>query len=301
MPVIVSVIMPTCNAARYIKESVQSVLNQTYREFELIIIDDASQDGTENIIKRIAEQDARIVLIRNKENMGVSQSRNIGVRCAKGLWVAFLDSDDLWDSQKLEKQMDLICSHPEAVITFTASAFMDESGKRYSAILPAPPVFTYQELLKRDLLSCSSVVARRDWMLRYPMTGAAVNEDYAVWLRVLREIPCAYGLNEPLLIYRVRRHSRSAHRIEAIGRSFRTYRYVGFSRPRAFWLVFRYGLYSLRKWWKICHWKGRTFLWNRSFGNGLRGCVSEICGIFSSFSRLSYRRGSCEKRGLPFG
>lgn len=243
--------MPAYNAEKYIEAAIRSVLRQTWTEFELLVIDDCSQDSTAEIAERLAAEDGRITLLRNTENAGVSASRNVGAERAGGEWIAFLDSDDIWREDKLERQLALLERHPDAVLSYTASAFMDESGRMYSYVMAAEAEITYAALLRRNLLSCSSVMVRRDVMLRHPMGGDRMHEDYAAWLQILRETRCAYGLNEPLLIYRVREGSKSGSRIRSAGMLYRSYRYVGYSPLRAAAMTTRYAVHSVKKRYRI--------------------------------------------------
>ncbi len=261
MSVKISVVMPAHDAEAYIEASVRSVLEQTYPDFELIVIDDGSRDGTAEIVERLAQEDSRIVLLRSARNSGASASRNAGVAHARGVWIAFLDSDDLWQADKLEKQMALLEKHPDAVLSYTAAAFMDEAGQRYGYIMRAEEETDYETLLRRNILSCSSVMVRRDVMLRHPMGGDRMHEDYAAWLEILREVRCAYGLDEPLLVYRIRRQSKSGGRLRSARMLYATYRYVGYHAPQAAALTLRYAAYSVAKRRKIA----------RSGGNGAYG------------------------------
>ncbi len=243
----VSVVMPAYNAEKYIGSAIQSVLGQTWTDLELIVVDDCSQDATAEIVRRLAEEDERITLLQNARNYGVSASRNAGVARAKGEWVAFLDSDDLWREDKLEKQLALLERHWDAALSYTASAFIDEAGQAYSYILEAEAETTYKTLLRKNLLSCSSVMVKREVMLRHPMGGDRMHEDYAAWLQILQEARCAYGLNEPLLLYRIRRNSKSGARFRSARMIYRSYRYVGYPALQAGMLTLRYAKHSLSK------------------------------------------------------
>lgn len=243
----ISVVVPAYNAEAYIEATIRSILNQTWRDFELIVIDDCSRDRTVEIVSRLAEEDRRITLLKNEKNSGVSVSRNTGVSKAKGEWIAFLDSDDLWREDKLEKQLAFLESRQDAVLGYTASAFMDEDGSPYNYILEAEEVMTYRKLLRRNLITCSSVMVRREVMARHPMGGDQMHEDYSVWLQILRETQCAYGLNEPLLIYRLRKGSKSGSRLRSAKMIFRTYQYVGYSAPAAALLTIGYVPHSVLK------------------------------------------------------
>lgn len=252
----VSVVMPAYNAGKYIEASIRSALEQTWTDLELLVVDDGSRDDTAEIVARLAEEDGRIVPLGNGRNGGVSAARNLGVARARGEWIAFLDSDDLWREDKLERQLALLREHPDAVLSYTASAFMDEEGRGYGYIMEAEERTTYETLLRRNLLSCSSVMVRRDVMLRHPMGGDRMHEDYAAWLLILREARYAYGLNEPLLIYRLRRRSRSGNRLRSAGMLLASYRYVGYPAVRAAAMTLRYMAHSISKRWKI-HSSGR--------------------------------------------
>jgi teichuronic acid biosynthesis glycosyltransferase TuaG len=159
----VSIIMPSYNAEKTIKASINSVIAQTFVNWELIIIDDASQDGTVSAIKE--QKDPRIILLENAQNSGAAEARNCGINHAKGQWLAFLDSDDLWHEDKLQKQIQFM-EETGAVISYTATAYMSEAGEISGYILRAEKQLSYKELLKRNLMSCSSVMVRRDVMRR---------------------------------------------------------------------------------------------------------------------------------------
>lgn len=243
----VSVVMPAYNSEKYIRAAIRSVLDQTWTDFELIVVDDGSRDSTVNIVEGLAAEDSRVVLLKNAQNEGVASSRNRGVASAHGEWIAFLDSDDLWRKDKLEKQIAYLSQFPDAAIGYTASAFMDAEGIRYSYVMPAVPKTTYAMLMRGNLMSCSSVMVKTEWIRKYPMGAGNMHEDYAAWLQILREVPCAYGLNEPLLIYRLSANSKSGNRVRSAEMLYRAYRYVGFSALDSLWMTVRYMKYSVLK------------------------------------------------------
>lgn len=244
---LVSIVMPAYNAEKYIEAAIRSVLAQTFSDYELLVVDDCSKDGTAAIIRALAQEEPRIVFMQNPQNSGVTITRNFAISQAKGEWIAFLDSDDLWREDKLEQQLALLVEHPDAVLTYTASSFIDENDNLYAYTMPAEPEVTYQRLLQRNLLSCSSVMVKREIIEQFPMGDDKMCEDYAAWLRILREIPCAYGINEPLLIYRISRNSRSSKRLKMVKMLYRTYHSVGYGFVPAVFLVLRYTLYSISK------------------------------------------------------
>lgn len=243
----VSIIMPAYNAEKTISEAVKSVLSQTVKTWELIVIDDGSTDKTATILSELAAMDGRIRFLQNEKNQGVSYTRNRAVESAKGEWIAFLDSDDMWKPEKLEKQLALLEKYPEMVICFTASSFIDDSGNSYNYTMPAPERITYKELLHKNLMSCSSVMIRASVMKEIKMPADNMHEDFFAWLTVLKKHKFAYGINEPLLIYRLSANSKSGNRIKSAKMLFNSYRAVGYNVFTTTFLVFRYTFYSVKK------------------------------------------------------
>ena len=256
----VSVIIPSYNSEKYIGETLASVCAQTYADFEVLVMNDCSQDRTAEIVEKYAQKDSRIHLINLPGNKGVSHARNQGVRMASGEWIAFLDSDDKWTKDKLEKQL----KRQESVnlknkgttdpdFLFTGSSFIDEDGKPLASVLHVPEHVDFSELLKQNIISCSSVLIRRSLMQKYLMPCSdRFHEDFATWLTILKNEKIeAYGLDEPLLVYRVTRSSRSGNKCKAACMTFRAYRYIGLSLTKSLrsWLV--YSFRSLRKYAKI--------------------------------------------------
>lgn len=220
---LVSIIMPTHNSEKYIAEAIRSVVNQTYTTWELIVIDDASQDRTVDIVKEFTSYDSRIVLYFNEHNIGVSKTRNKGISIAKGEWIAFLDSDDCWSAEKLQKQLCMGAVYKMAEFIFTGSRFMDESGRLFKWIMTVPDNVTYERLLKQNIISCSSVLISKQCLGEHRMSGDSIHEDFALWLAILKEGIIAYGINEPLLVYRVSSKSKSGNKIKSAIMTYKTY------------------------------------------------------------------------------
>lgn len=250
MPV-VSIVMPAYNAAPYIEAAITSVCKQTYADWELLVVNDCSTDDTAAIVRRLATDEPRIILLENDRNRGVSYTRNYAISKAKGKWIAFLDSDDLWREDKLEKQMSCVSQHPDGVLFYTASAFITGEGQPLHYVMPAEEVMTYPMLLRRNLLSCSSVLVRKNVIAQVQMGHDKMHEDYSAWLTILKKYPCAYGVNEPLLIYRFTPNSKSGNRLKSAGMLFRSYRYVGYHTLTAAYFTCRYTLHSVSKRYKI--------------------------------------------------
>ena len=248
----ISVVMPAFNAEKTIAQAIQSVLDQTYTILELIVVNDASSDNTLQIAQQFAREDVRVHVITNETNLGVSGSRNRGIALSHGDWIAFLDSDDMWQPDKIEKQCVALSNDESSVLCFTGSSFIDERGIPYGYTLKVPEQICYQELLKQNLISCSSVLAKKNVLERYPMIrDPMIHEDYVTWLRILRTIPYATGVNEPLLIYRIGRHSKSGNKIRAAKMQWRTYATAGVGKMTAVRYFAVYACRNLRKYLRI--------------------------------------------------
>lgn len=221
---LISIIMAAYNAEATIKQAIESVLAQTYSNFELIVINDCSSDRTEEYVRLF--NDNRIKLIANDHNSGVSLTRHAGVMAASGEWIAILDSDDMWTPDKLEKQVDLQ-NKTGAEVLYTGSAFIRSDGSPIDWVLQVPEVLDYKTLLKQNLLSNSSSLVKKSLFLANEVMEDGAHEDFACWLKILRSGIKAYGVNEPLLIYRLTPTSKSGNKIHAAKMNWKTYRFVG--------------------------------------------------------------------------
>ncbi|MBE6571316.1 MAG: glycosyltransferase family 2 protein [Ruminococcaceae bacterium] len=245
-PPLISIVMPAYNAEKTIEESIQSVLSQTCDCWELIIINDASTDCTADLVCRYKKMDSRIVVLTNPINSGVSYSRKRGVDSASGNWIAFLDSDDLWTADKLEKQMELL-KNDEADLFFTGSSFIKADGTPYSWIMQIPNRITYRQLLKQNIISNSSVLVRKELLQKHMVEGDHMHEDFACWLGCLRDGAVVQGINQPLLIYRVSATSKSGNKIKAAKMNWNTYRSVGLSAFESAYYMIWYCIRGIKK------------------------------------------------------
>lgn len=243
----ISVVMPAYNAEATVEQSIISVLSQTYQDFEFIIIDDLSGDSTGAIIRRYEACDQRIRYYRNERNIGAACSRNRGIREANGQWIAFIDSDDVWDTDKLAIQAALAEKKPEIPLFYTSSRFMDAMGNPYGFVVEAKEITTHADIMKRNLISCSSVLVNAAVMKTIQMPSDKMHEDYYTWLTILKRYPCAYGIRQPLISYRLQKKSKSGNRIKSALMLLRTYRAVGFAPITAAALTSRYFFYSVSK------------------------------------------------------
>jgi len=263
----VSIIMPAFNAGKTIIQSIESVIKQTYTDWELIVVDDCSTDDTEIIVKNAinslsgksaTEDGGKIIYIRNDENRGVAYSRNCGLKESKGDWIAFLDSDDLWTQDKLEKQMSVIANNEiKEGLIFTGSSFILGERGKLDYILRVPKKVSKRDILKQNVISCSSVLVSRELIIRhlFPEYEGMIHEDFAVWLNVLEEIPYAYGIDEPLLQYRISENSKSGNKLKSALMNWNTYRYIGLNYVRSLFYMWCYIMRSVKKWRNIIKYK----------------------------------------------
>jgi len=249
MPLI-SIIMPAYNSEKHIKDSIKSAINQTYKNWELLVINDNSKDKTAKIIQDFSDKDNRIKIINNQINLGVSKSRNKGIKLAKADWVAFLDSDDLWQKNKLAKQISFAQKNKVEFI-FTGSSYINKNNKEFKGIFEVPREVSYSSLKKHNVISCSSVLVKRKYFKDIKMPDDNMHEDFATWLKILRLGIKAYGINEPLLIYRLYSGSKSGNKLKSFKMSYSVFRYLGLNRIESIHYTMSHLLNSIKKYKKI--------------------------------------------------
>ena len=241
---LISIIMAAYNSEKTISRSIESVLSQTYTDFELIVINDCSSDKTADIVNSF--DDDRIRLINNEKNMGVSKTRHNGVEASRGEWIAILDSDDIWKPDKLMKQVELQ-KKTGAELLYTGSAFIREDGTPVDWILHVPETLNYRKLLKQNLLSNSSSLVKKTLFLENEVKNDEAHEDFACWLKILRSGKTAYGIDEPLLIYRLSKSSKSGKKSKAAKMNWNTYRAVGLNVFSAMYYMVWYTVKGILK------------------------------------------------------
>ena len=219
---LVSVIMPSYNSEKYISETLKSVRAQSFPDWELLILDDASTDDTVKLARSYEAIDSRIRLYKNSRNMGVANSRNRGISLAKGEWIAFLDSDDIWHEDKLEIQLKR-ASQTGAKIIYTSYAMFGE-GMSDSVPYYVPAEIDYEGMLRENVMGCSTVLACRDLLRENPFSTNIYHEDYALWLRLLRIGTVAVGCTQVLVDWRVSQTGRSFNKRSAAKNRWIIYR-----------------------------------------------------------------------------
>jgi glycosyltransferase involved in cell wall biosynthesis len=219
---LVSVIMPCYNASNTILHSIESVLNQSYKRLELIIIDDFSTDNSLSIILKFQKTDKRVKLIKNNTNKGVSYSRNRGIDNALGKYIAFIDSDDYWDLDKINIQINYMLDN-DWDITFTSYYRIDLSGTILSTVNLKNKIISYSDLLKGNVIAMSSSIVKKEKIqnIRFENIG---HEDYLFWLSILKNGTLAYPIKSFLTYYTVHNNSLSSNKFKAISYTWCIYR-----------------------------------------------------------------------------
>ena len=219
---LVSIITPMYNASAYVKDTIESVIKQTYTNWEMIIVDDCSSDDSASIVESFIQKDKRIKLYKQSNNSGIAKSRNLALEKAKGRYVAFLDSDDTWYPNKLNIQIKYM---QEKNIHFCHSAcdIMLEDGSKTQKVRYVPEIVDYKGLLPGDVIACLTVVIDRNFIAN-PTMPYIRHEDYAAWLDILKTGEKAYGINEILATYRVSAKSDSGNKIRAAKWNWDIYR-----------------------------------------------------------------------------
>lgn len=244
----VSVIIPAYRCERTVADAVRSALAGTVREIEAIVVDDASDDGTAVVLDALSKEDARVKVITLSRNGGVANARNVGAGAACAPWLAFLDSDDLWEPDKLEKQLAL-AGETGAKLLYAAARCIDEAGRPTGRVFKVPPTVTYERALTGNDLVCSTVLIERELFLRHPMERSDLHEDYLCWLAVLGEGVIARGVTEPLIRYRVYRDSKSGNKTRSAAMAWNTYRHLGFGFWKRLRCFFGYCIHGVKRYW----------------------------------------------------
>ncbi len=243
---VISVIMPAYQAGQYLAQAVCSVLGQTCKEpLELLVIDDASTDNTCAVMEQFAK-DARVRYVRRKSNHGASAARNLGISMARGRYLAFLDADDWWAPDKLELQMECF-ANTGAVLCCTARELMNPDGTASGRVIQTPETITFPMLLRTNVIPFGSVVVQADAAREFAFAGDRYHEDYLFLLHLLNKYKMAAGINVPALKCRLSVGGKSRNKLKSARMQYRSYRYFGFGRLRAFYYMVFYTANGLRK------------------------------------------------------
>lgn len=223
---LISIIVPVYNVENFIEETMDSVLAQTHTDWELLLVEDCSNDNTVTLIRQYMERtgDSRIRLLRQPANMGAARARNRGMQEAEGRYVSYLDADDLWVPQKLERELAFM-KEKDAAFAFTGYEFADERGRGTGKVVHVPEMLTYKQALSNTTIFTTTVMFDTKKIPKEQLEMPVMkSEDTALWFKVLRSGIVAYGLDENLVKYRRAGRTLSSNKLEAIRRIWNLYR-----------------------------------------------------------------------------
>ena len=223
---LISIVVPVYNAERFLDDTIKTVQDQTYDNWELILVNDCSKDNSVEVIKKHMKKDKRIKLFLQEKNGGAALARNRGVEEASGRYLCYLDADDKWANDKLEKQLKFMQEH-ECEFSFTSYQFADENAVPNGSIVHVPEKINYNQALKNTTIWTSTVMFDLTKLDKEDVKMPNVkSEDTACWWKILKKIDYAYGLDEILSFYRRTAGTLSSNKFEAIKRIWNLYRNV---------------------------------------------------------------------------
>jgi glycosyltransferase involved in cell wall biosynthesis len=221
---LVSIITPSHNTEKYIAQAIDSVRAQSYVDWEMLIVDDLSSDNSVKIVESYAAKDPRIQLLRSTERKGAAGSRNLAIEHAAGRYIAFLDADDLWAPEKLEKQIAFM---QEENLPFTYSSYevIDEEGERQSTFHTIPEI-SYESMLKTCSVGCLTAIYDSEKLGKMYLPILPTKEEYVLWLEIMKKIGHTKGLTDSLAFYRVGQISVSSDKVNAALWQWKVYREI---------------------------------------------------------------------------
>lgn len=244
---LVSVIIPVYNAEKVVKFTLDSVINQTYKNLEIICVNDCSKDNSLEILNEYAKKDKRIKVLSNEKNSGVAQTRNNGLKIATGEYIAFVDSDDIWDLTKTEKQIDFMLTS-DYKLAFTSVKFIDNDGSDTGKTFIVPKEVKFKSLLKQNVITLSSSIISKDVLKDRLFHNDELHEDFIMWLEILKEdVEKAYGLQETLVDYRLTQGSKSRNKWKSLKMTYKTYKFFRINWIAAHHYLFHYIIRGLKK------------------------------------------------------
>lgn len=222
-PPLFSVVMPAYESEKYIAAAIKSVISQSVDSLEIIIVLDPSTDNTQLLAEKMAEEDSRINVLCNSSRIGVSESRNQGINFAQGKYIAFLDADDLWNYQKLEKQLEVFCS-TDCDVCCTSYSFIDTDGNVILSPYIISEKIDFRLMLKENVIGTSTCALKSEVAKSYRMDDRYYHEDYVYWLSILKNGYKAVGIPEALVQYRLTGDGRSKNKLRSAFYRLKIYR-----------------------------------------------------------------------------
>lgn len=245
----VSIITPCYNSEKYISDTIQSVLNQTFTDWEWIIVDDCSSDNSVSVINQY--KDDRICLIALDNNVGAASARNIAINKAKGRYITFIDSDDVWLSEFLQTVVSFLINQNEELV-YTSYKRHDENLQPALNDFIAEDNITFQRLLYNCPIPMLTAMYDTNRIGKVMIPEVDMREDYAMWLNVLRKIPKAKAIREPLAIYRIRKSSYSRNKFLILRKQFKVYlEFLDLSLLKSLYYTLHWALNGMKKYEKF--------------------------------------------------
>ena len=220
----VSIIVPMYNAEKFIGKTIESVLAQTYQNWEMLIMNDVSTDNSLAIVSLYAKKDERIKIVNTEKNVGVVKGRNFLIDLASGKYIAFLDADDYWHNEKLEKQIKFM-KEKNASISCTEYTRVKENEEKINDVIIKEEI-SYNDMLKNNYLGCLTVMYDAEKIGKRYFKELEKNEDYVLWLEIVKDVNTIYGLKENLAYYRVLDNSRSSNKVKTAKVRWEIYRKI---------------------------------------------------------------------------
>lgn len=237
---LVSIVMPAHNVCAFLAESIQSIQTQTYSNWELLIIDDASGDNSFEVAQKFQRMDARIKPIQLPTNQGAGFARNIGIKASEGDYIAFLDADDIWLPIKLEKQLEFMQKH-DLQVTYSSYELIDEQSQSLNLVIRALRELSPKKILRANYIGNLTGIYHSKRLGKLYCPPIRKRQDWALWIQAIRKAGGARGMEEVLAQYRVRKNSLSGNKWGMLKYNYKVYRkvlgYSGF-RSRILFLQF---------------------------------------------------------------
>lgn len=222
MSIKISILLSMHNASKFIAETIISIINQTYQNWEILIVDDCSSDNSVEIVNQFSKNEPRIIIYKMERNVGKGVALNVLIQNIKGDYIAFIDADDIWENSKLENQLNFMIEN-NVGFSFTAYTQFDSNTGNNIRIISTMDVVAYKDMLKYSRIGYSTVMISSKLLHGKKIPELRKRQDYALWLMLLRETN-AFGINEPLTRYRVSSNSLSKNKIEMLKWNWLVYR-----------------------------------------------------------------------------
>lgn len=243
---LVSIVMPSFNTEKFIAQAIESVIAQSHSLWELIIVDDASEDNSRQIISSYCAKDDRIKLLTVQQRAGAGNARNLAIKATQGRYIAFLDSDDLWLPEKLKTQLEFMQQNSLA-FTHASYRLIDENNQHIGEFI-TPEKTTYTDLLKTCSIGCLTVIYDTQRLGKLYMPEIPRGQDFVLWLQILKRIKLAIGMQETLAIYRIRKRFFLPHKLRVAFYHWIIYRKIEkLSLACSCYYLLQYIYYGLKK------------------------------------------------------